>query len=809
MLSPVSDGAGALARRVIDQAQALYGAIFDPWYDAGVSAHNAAGVQMLASSIAMRWLTLKVTNEALQATPAEPSNADLMKQAATEVNNARLMIGQMGLLEYRHQPVLGRYPHVDPGADPVPFLMHWASRAAAAIGTANQVLAECNSAKDGQLDGDQALRISGLMADHQEPLEVVWLHNVIIANGKLEEIDSAALPPPKQAPGPFNIPGAEPKPENLGHALVAEKAKANDHLSLTRDGGDPIDPQKQEEMLKDADAINDEVNALIDVDSQKIHDILAKYSPKERAQFFRVLERRNLLGNIVHRYSSLLGAQPILNLIHATPGYESWKYDPNMATARGLGEQALYIADEMVRELPGALCQFAAGFFKGLASLPIVGGLFDRAADGMKDLAKSADKLTGAWDDPEAKKWRDGVAQVTGFAVEKIGEVAVGGKLGGAAEMKNVAEFVKVGTGVVKTAELVKELKEVVEEAEHFVPKTMKLVENGINLFSDVVAATGNDKKATRKALEDFSKAIDDLMGKGGEEVEQHVTVEGKKEKKEADEKFSPEGKKEAEERHTQAVLDGLPPEVRENLKVINEANVRMLSAKNGKEQEAAKAEMVAAGESIRKHYTTVGLEVQNADKEKEEKLKAEKERDAKADADKQAAAQGQPAAPEKNEALEHAKELAKDTLWSTLIELGKGILKKEKDVAVDAVKELIGDEADKPEADDEEVEMDNKRLSIGGKLWNAFKAGVAEGAAEEANEIIHKQLNERLATLLAKELGKAMHVDLDAVIQPAIKEILGFVETKLQIKKRIEEALDHAMGVKVEGPEKVEPARS
>jgi hypothetical protein len=768
----------ALANALAAEAKAFFGAIYDPWYDVGVSCLNVGAIAVLAASYAQRWTALKEKEARLQLLPMQPSDAAAVHEAAQEVDNVRRQFGNLGLQEFLRQPVLGHYSVVDPGPDPLPFLSHWSARTQAAIASACQILALCRGATNGALDADQAGKVAALLGAHaSEPMEVKWLHQVIVANDFLKLIDQASLaaPPAPAQPSVFGMVPDAPKGESLQTILAKESAHADDQLSLTRDGQSPVSPEKQQQMFHDADAINDEVTSLVLVDSVKIHDILARYPPKERAEFFRVLERRNLLANMVHRYESLLGVEPLMQLIHETPGYESWKYDSNLATARGLGEQAVYIAEEAARQLPGALCSFAAGVFRGLSALPIIGGLFGDLADGSMKLGHALDKVTGASD--IGRDMRDLVANTTGVVFEKLGEVAVTGRFAGVSAVNNVNSAIKLGGAAYDTYQTVMELKRAVDIAKHEWPILASAVPEA---FQAVKALTSdsNDPDYKLKALQHLSKCFDDVMGGLAEQGKATYTAEGQKEDKEKAEKLSPEGHDAEQKNDVAAAARGLPAGTKEAVQRLHAAHEEMLAAKSLPEQAVAQAKLTQAADELKGLFGVSGAAVLGAKQD----MAHEKEAAEKDEEQKKRAAAGE-AEPSK---LEVVGQHVLDTLIETGIEVLKSVLIKLKEVAVARLTELIAAGEHKEAA----------KKSLGEELGEAFKKGLAEGVVDVAVEKLGNVINGELGKLIAEGLSKyVFHVDMTAELKPAIKELLEYAEKELKLKEKLSEQIEHGIG--------------
>ncbi len=756
-------------------AYAYASSIYEPWY-AAVSSLDAGAVRAAQAMVFGGWTMLKQQEAALKLMPMEVTDVMPMQAALVALEQARRMIGQVGLQEFDKQPVLGHSTMLDPGADPLPFVSHWGDCAATAVTTAQQVLDICGAAEEGKLSAQQSFEIGTLMSLHTEPMEVRWLDCMLIARGFYSLVHN----------------------QGVGGAMVSAAVRgANEELTLTRAGETAISPTLEAQMFQDADALSDEVGSTFDASAVKMVDIIRKYPPTERALFFRVLERRNLLANIAHRSEDFLpeGKAMAIAAIREAPGYEGWTFDEKMATERGVGEQAAYIGAEALRQLPGTLCQFAAGVFSGLSSLPLIGGVFATAAEGMTDLSKVADEMAGASDC--GKGWRDLIAKGTGIGFISLAEGGAGAELKAAeaGEVLNGAMKVKEGYDLAQQAKGVYDtavtFELVFDEVKDRWPVLAAAVPKALDALSELTTLSADDPDHMQKALEDISGAFEAAIEALGGVAESKYTAEGKKEaheKAEAKEKAEhPDKAADPAAAPAQVAVDALPPGAPEALKEMQDAHRDLLNSTSVAEMAVAQIKMQDAANRVTLAFHSLAAQMPAESSTVE---------GGQPEAAKPEGAEPEAADAEGEGMVHEVGQKVLDSVIKAVIKVTEEILQKLREAAVDKIKELTGNKSPTHQSIGEIVEE---------ALVSGFADGVGEAAADTLKELVTAALEFDLKELFGKEESE--------MLEPAVDHLVDYVMEKLELGEIIGEAVEGAvkgaLGMKEEGEggETKEPA--
>lgn len=313
--------------------------------------------------------------------------------ASQAVDVARKTIGNVVTLQdYNGQPVLGSYRTWPVPADPTAYVDNERNKAKDVVHTTRLImLTLSNPEKGDKLTDAQAEQVAALV----QTLPNQMAYNFMTAGLRAYGLEKA-----------FYQIGGRAQKEMLGfHKKIQEQAAVN------RDGLEAdATPDMLELMQKDADELDEAVHKLI-VSDDHVNRILDHYkTERQREIFFKLLERRNLIDAILHRADR----KHVEGELHATKGFENREYNESFNTSRSLGEQAGYIGLEALKQAPGALCHFAAGVFKGLSKIPLIGGVFGRSSKAFLELGDASDNAFGAWNDKTARAWRDGLAETAG-----------------------------------------------------------------------------------------------------------------------------------------------------------------------------------------------------------------------------------------------------------------------------------------------------------------------------------------------------------------------------------------------------------
>ncbi len=424
MTEPAPDLA-ARARAVKADAEHFTHTDLRTWYGA-VTALDVGPVNQSADFIIRRWLELHQEQKALTQTAggsdavAQASGLGDVTAATTAIDVARRTIGNVVTLQdFGGQPVMGAYRTHPVPADPTTYVDGQRAKAIDVIRVARMLMMTLSAPADGtKLSDGQADMVAHLI--EALPDEVAF--NFVMAGLRQHGLDHVV----------HELGGAHGKEVRGFHKKIQEQAAVN------RDGLDvDATPEILAQMQTDADELDEAVHKLI-VSDDHVNRILGHYkTERQREIFFKLLERRNLIDAILHRADQ----HHVEAALHATKGFEKREYQASLNTSRSLGEQAAYVGAEMGRELPGALCHFAAGVFKGLSKIPIIGGVFGRSSAAFIELGDAADLATGAWNDKTARAWRNGFAESAGA----IDGVLLQG--GAAAELQSAEALGAAGEG--------------------------------------------------------------------------------------------------------------------------------------------------------------------------------------------------------------------------------------------------------------------------------------------------------------------------------------------------------------------------
>lgn len=477
---------------------------------AGLAAHAAAGVG--ASEPAPMPVTANVDPAVIEAYRA--------------IAAARRTIGNVVTLQdYGGVPVLGHYRELPVGPDPTVFILAQQHQATTVIGIASALVGILQTAKlddNHKLDDGRSSVVADLLLQLDSHTAYQFVIHALRARGLEDRL--YALAPKKDEKvvlGPGLQARIEPPPVSSGERIGAHHKSLLDRAAAGRDGIDATaTPQLLAQMEKDAHELDEAVHALV-VSEAHIDRILARYpDDRQRALFFKLLERRNLIDAVLHR-----GSEKHAALLHGTPGFERRSYNPDLNTSRSLGEQAGYIGAEMGRQTPGAVCQFASGVFKGLSHIPGIGPVFTRSAAAFAELSEQQDEYWEAWDDQTAKAWRNGVAQTAG----QIDAYLL--KKGAAGELGDAASFGATGMEAGEDALRIKAAADAVQvlgDAYHDANVFWRALTGSIDLIPGLLsAAISGDRLGEYEAIDGI---FDVLIETIGGDVEGTVTDKGRAE---------------------------------------------------------------------------------------------------------------------------------------------------------------------------------------------------------------------------------------------------------------------------------------
>jgi hypothetical protein len=469
-------------------------------------------------------------------------------------------------------------------------------------------------------------------------------------------------------------------------------------------GGDEVTPELAIQMSDDVDRIAREVNdPLVALDSV-IDGILDKYEspPSARKVFIRLLERRCLVDVMMSRGNKARVGR-----------FVGRAYDANNDTDRSVGTAVVEIGTEAGRQAPGAVCQFMAGVYAGMGSLPMIGDTMKDASEAFKGLAKDLDEVTGAW--KPGTETRDKIAWWTGFGLEKVGEIGVTRQMAGTAalnEVRNLKEAVDLGSVGYHYVAQARQLYDKGAKAWRFffdsLPKMLEIARSGV-LMCDTDSDEIFDAGLTLAGA--GFKTCTSLLKK---ELEKTFTAEGRVE--EAKEKREEATQDHVEDASGAGPVGGLPvgapKDLRDGLNRLRRVQQKQLEARTDDQRSLCALEAHMAAQDIKDaaarldaqaRDTNTNLRYQQLDKDRQQEQA--KQNAIARDLERRAQARGGT----------YEDEVIGDMFNHLLIEGGVGILEKVGDAVIAALKA-----ARKKKANGERAGLD----------WDKLKRSAAKGAA-------------------------------------------------------------------------------